>query len=769
MESETWQFFQVPGRNGEPSHLLANTAQGIYEIRGGRGYPIAQNDFFINLATSPALPHAGVALVGNAGGQTPRLIRYAGGRWRWTDELPALEAEFGDVMLTPAGKLWLLYADQTEGRLMRLEPSAEGAYVVAQRYQARDIPAVRGMYHLAGRTLFATQGGLYEARADGKLRPATPLNQVLGKYRAKISHLRSDPKGRIWVERQEGYLRHVEVLLPQAKGGYQRDSLMLRELADAEIWSRVYPEPNGLVWIGTSDGLYCYDTEFRSPDSVALSRPLIRQVTLNEDSLLYGGTAPRTDSAADVVQLKADQNSLTFHYVAPQFNQENNLQYRYRLVGREDEWSPWTTERKKDFTLLPPGQYEFQVQARNPAHVLSETSSYGFHIAPPWYRQPWAFMVYGLLAILLVYGTVKLNTRRLHLKNEHLERLVYERTTEIWEQHKEIVKTSVALKRQKEAVAEQASLLEEKNKALNDALDKLKAAQAQLVESEKMASLGQLTAGIAHEINNPINYVKNNVTPLKRDFADIRTLFLKIRQLKEEETDLRRAVRKIQQFAQEVEADYLFEEMELLLKGIEEGAQRTKEIVDGLKTFSRSEKDHFKLVDIHAGLESTLRLLNNKTKDRIQVERSFADIPVVECLPGKLNQVFMNVISNAIQAIEDRAKQEEQGRLADGVVGRISLHTEMADHCLPGHKDCVRITVQDTGVGIPAELRSRIFEPFFTTKEVGKGTGLGLAISFGIIEQHQGRIEVVSEAGQGATFRLILPFRQEPEPVATSS
>jgi len=249
MESETWQFFQVPGRNGEPSHLLANTAQGIYEIRGGRGYPIAQNDFFINLATSPALPHAGVALVGNAGGQTPRLIRYAGGRWRWTDELPTLEAEFGDVMLTPAGKLWLLYADQTEGRLMRLEPSAEGAYVVAQRYQARDIPAVRGMYHLAGRTLFATQGGLYEARADGKLRPATPLNQVLGKYRAKISHLRSDPKGRIWVERQEGYLRHVEVLLPQAKGGYQRDSLMLRELADAEIWSRVYPEPTD--WCGS--------------------------------------------------------------------------------------------------------------------------------------------------------------------------------------------------------------------------------------------------------------------------------------------------------------------------------------------------------------------------------------------------------------------------------------------------------------------------------------------------------------------------------------
>jgi signal transduction histidine kinase len=273
-----------------------------------------------------------------------------------------------------------------------------------------------------------------------------------------------------------------------------------------------------------------------------------------------------------------------------------------------------------------------------------------------------------------------------------------------------------------------------------------------------MASLGQLTAGIAHEINNPINFVKGNVGPLKRDFDEIKALFAEIQALRTN-PDPAKAVEALLRQAEASDAEYLFEEMDMLLKGIEEGAVRTKEIVDGLKIFSRSDTDSFKLADIHDGLDATLRLLNNKTKDRIRVERDYAQIPLVECMPGKLNQVFMNIAVNAIQAMEAQAAlaSDDAGRKE---IGTLYIKTELLENCMEAGGGCVRISIRDTGPGIPEEIRSRIFDPFFTTKDVGEGTGLGLAISFGIIEKHQGRIEAESEPGEGTVFTISLPLRQ---------
>ncbi|MEO1451035.1 MAG: ATP-binding protein [Bacteroidota bacterium] len=415
---------------------------------------------------------------------------------------------------------------------------------------------------------------------------------------------------------------------------------------------------------------------------------------------------------------------------------------------------------------MPPGAYTFEVKARNAFHEESAISSYAFEIAKPWYRTTWAYVGYALLAIFLVYGTFQLNTQRLHLQNEHLERLVYERTTEIWEQHKEIVKKTVKLKRQKTELESAHQTMEEKNEALEQAMERLKNTQSQLVDSEKMASLGQLTAGIAHEINNPINYVKGNINPLRRDFEEIRDLFRKIKDL-ENAGDLPQAVAQIKAYAEEIDAVYLFEEMDQLLQGISDGAQRTKAIVDGLRTFSRSDLDHFKFVDIHAGLDATLALLNNKLKDRIRIERNYAEMPFVECMPGKLNQVFMNVLDNAIQAIELAAcNRLTAGLHAEndaGFIGEISIETQLLSACLPAKGECVQVCISDTGIGIDPAIQPRIFEPFFSTKDVGEGIGLGLSISFGIIERHQGKIEVRSTPGEGATFCITLPFRQSEE------
>ena len=751
LSEEVWAFF--PLQKGQTARLFAASVRGLYEIRDGRGYLVRDDDHYEAVVAGHA-PGEVFTLSANLGLQRFRLRDN-----RWTpDPLPAsLQQPYTQLLREPgpAGSVWLR-SEAPGAPVLQALPATGGVAT----YDSSHLAGVQDLYVLDSQVVVLTEQGAYRHRrpASGAkaFEPDTALTEVLYQPGQGISYLRDGYQGRIWVERLRNGQRWLELLRPQ-RNGYQRDSLIFSALAGVEIWGEVYPEADGQVWVGTPEGLYAYDLTYQRP-ATPLPRPIIRRIMLGDSALRYDHYASPT-SWNRLVELSHHENALTFHFVAPMFDKEHSTRYRYRLLGREEAWSHWTTDLKKEYTLLPPGDYTFEVQARNAFHDLSGITSFSFAILPPWYRTHWAFVSYGVLAIFLVYGMVKLNTHRLYLKNEHLERLVFERTTEIWEQHKEIVKKTVALKRQKEEVAHQRNLLEEKNTALNDAIDRLKATQSQLVESEKMASLGQLTAGVAHEINNPINYVKNNVGPLKRDFTEIRDLFQRIRQLQEHRSDLAQAVADVQAYADEIEADYLFDEMEQLLKGIEEGAMRTKEIVDGLKIFSRSERDTFKLVDLHAGLESTLTLLSHRLKDRIEVQRYFADMPVVECLPGKLNQVFMNVLSNAIQAIELRARlARQQGQPFQG---EISLRTEREEGCLPRHRDCVRISIQDNGCGIDPKVQPHIFEPFFTTKEVGEGTGLGLAISFGIVEQHQGRIEVQSERGAGSTFTLVLPFRQD--------
>ncbi len=285
----------------------------------------------------------------------------------------------------------------------------------------------------------------------------------------------------------------------------------------------------------------------------------------------------------------------------------------------------------------------------------------------------------------------------------------------------------------------QKNEIEEKNTELNIVLTNLKETQQQLVQSEKMASLGQLTAGVAHEINNPINFVSANIKPLKDDLNDL-VGYINFYRNTIKEKGLEDAFGGKEKLPDEQEIIMLFGEVDDLLRGIGEGAIRTAEIVKGLRNFSRLDQDAIKKASINEGIESTLTLLHSSYKDRIDIVKDLKNIPEVDCFPGQINQVLMNLLSNAIQAIQG--------------VGKIFVSTEL----VAGDKVC--ITIRDTGAGIPEEIRTKIFDPFFTTKEVGKGTGLGLSISYGIIQKHNGSIEVLSETGVGSTFIITLPIHQ---------
>jgi hypothetical protein len=292
-------------------------------------------------------------------------------------------------------------------------------------------------------------------------------------------------------------------------------------------------------------------------------------------------------------------------------------------------------------------------------------------------------------------------------------------------------------------VNERTHELNETNHELNNTLEDLKQTQTQLVESEKMASLGQLTAGIAHEINNPINFVTSNVNPLKRDVEMLFNAFNVVEEVGMSDLPAAEKAQKIRELKEDLDFDYLTIEINHLIKGINEGASRTAEIVKGLKLFSRLDEDDLKKANINEGLESTMVIANNLLNNKIKIVKDYADLPLVECYPGKLNQVFLNMISNAAYAV--------QKRFGENAGGEISLTTTLEDKNI-----CIKI--KDNGVGIDPQMQKRIFEPFFTTKDVGEGTGLGLSISYNTIKKHNGHITFSSTPGEGTEFNIQIPI-----------
>lgn len=295
-----------------------------------------------------------------------------------------------------------------------------------------------------------------------------------------------------------------------------------------------------------------------------------------------------------------------------------------------------------------------------------------------------------------------------------------------------------SLKEAREKIEQNAEALKAQNKELEATMEQLKETENQLVHSEKMASLGQLTAGVAHEINNPVNFVMANVKPLRNDISDILEVMKKY-----EETinssSLSKEFTVVDKLKEDLEYSFLIEEIETLLKGIEEGGKRTADIVKGLRNFSRLDENEMKPANVNEGIESTLLMLQNDFKNRIEINKDYGNIPELFCYPGKLNQVFMNILSNAGQAIENQ--------------GHIFIKTY-------NDENNIYISIKDTGRGMTEETKKKIFDPFFTTKDVGKGTGLGLSISYGIVKDHNGEIKVNSEIGKGTEFLIALPLKQ---------
>lgn len=277
---------------------------------------------------------------------------------------------------------------------------------------------------------------------------------------------------------------------------------------------------------------------------------------------------------------------------------------------------------------------------------------------------------------------------------------------------------------------------------LEATIQELQQTQLQLVQSEKMSSLGQLVAGIAHEINNPINFIHGNVKYAEGYVKDLVELVEICREKCPEITSGFENSR-------DIDLDFVQQDLNKIMSSMRVGTERIRQIVLSLKTFSRMDEAEFKKVNIHAGIESTLLILQHRLEkhkcEPIQIIKDYDDLPLIECYAGQLNQVFMNVIANAIDALEDKIIPNPQIKIRTSVL----------------HSRWVEITISDNGCGIPEHARSRIFDPFFTTKPVGRGTGMGMSISYQIINQkHGGKLDYVSTLGEGTEFIIQIPIQQ---------
>ena len=281
-------------------------------------------------------------------------------------------------------------------------------------------------------------------------------------------------------------------------------------------------------------------------------------------------------------------------------------------------------------------------------------------------------------------------------------------------------------------------MLKSKNKKINQSLLQLKKTQLQLVQREKMASLGNLVGGMAHEINNPINFVYGNISHAQEYIQSLLDLIY----LYQEEYPIETPI--IQETLAEIDLEFIEEDLPKLLTSMKNGTNRVRDLIISLRNFSRLDEAELKQVDLHQGIDNTLLMLKNRLDNKIQLTKDYSELPLLECYPAQINQVWLNILSNAIDALYSDKNLTQK---------RITIRTEL------NAANLVTVRIQNNGPEIPATIKEHIFDPFFTTKPVGSGTGLGLAIAYQVIEQHHGQIYCESNSHRGTEFTITLPVQ----------
>lgn len=691
-----------------------------------------------------------------------------------------------DILVDRRGRIWFASTDKGAG-YAQINSSGEiviRTFTTADGLYSNNIWMIYEDRH--GQIWAGTIGGGI-ARWNESTQRFISLNKGRGLSDDVALSIYEDQRGGLWIGTERGAMRLApEIVSTDSFPGDLRPYIRLISkrdgLSDNTI-NAIVEDSEGMIWLGTNNGLNQFNPEtgltlqiynkkrglidnevsthnalrfydhetlivgtsagitllplrsFRAP---VLSRPVVlMQEFMAEDNAnkttrtIPIAMRPDTNvSNAFFSTLRPSipvvsylENNITFRFVAPSFKDENDVRYRYRLRGFDRFWSDPTPENHVRYTNLNDGDYVFEVIAGNGNGAWSDVPTrVTFSVMTPIWKS-WWFIAFSLTFFSLsIYTAYKFRANIARQRTAELEQKVLQRTREL------VV--------QKETVER--------------ILSELKETQIHLIHSEKMASLGQMVAGIAHEINNPVAFVKGNISLLERrlndlervftSFSDVFDFYDKFNDFSDDlHKDFRAKLEEIDRIIASTRFEKFLGDLPQVVNEMRDGVDRTQKIVEDLRNFSRLDESQFKEISIIDSLESTLNILKNEYKTRVTIHRNFGDVPPVYCNPGHINQVFMNLLQNAFQAIEGE--------------GNVWIRAVAASNN-------ILIAIRDDGKGIPAEIQNRVFDPFFTTKPVGKGTGLGLAISYKIIEAHKGTIFFESTPNQGTEFKITLPIRR---------
>lgn len=452
------------------------------------------------------------------------------------------------------------------------------------------------------------------------------------------------------------------------------------------------------------------------------------------------------------------------------------LEFTYeKVVCDLQSWTTRLHPNDRESTLLAiKNHLEHQIPCQVECRLKTKTEDYIWvecRAQALWNERGQPIRIAGSIIDIAKHKQVEEQLRQL---TEELEQRVESRTMELLTANELLLEEVWDRRQAQEALQASESQLRHQAQQLEQTLNELRHAQTQMVQAEKMSSLGQLVAGVAHEINNPVNFIHGNLIHAHEYAQDL----LKLVQLYQ--TYYSEPPTEIKETIEDIDLDFLMADLLRLINSMQVGSERICEIVKSLKNFSRLDEAEFKTVDLHEGIDSTLMILHNRLKDKpdspgIQVVKAYGELPAVQCYPGQLNQVFMNVLNNAIDALVDYDRHRNLDEIK-AHPSRIKIWTtlvvnpdqkpdhhdyERADFAEHAPQNWVEIHIADNGPGIPESTQSKLFDPFFTTKPVGKGTGLGLSISYQIVvERHGGILTCHSAPGQGAEFVIQIPVQQ---------